>query len=232
MNPEEITRLIEKNRYSPDILTQLEPYVQHQVDTQNYHLEANLAVLKLYQFYPEKIRIPIVSKILIKALMNLPKTDYLLCSYLLTEKTQNEPVIGTLSKLADSLESADFVGFWSISQTCRELLDTIPGFDHAIRTFIISVLTLSYQRVGTDFLCQVLSMERSDLDTLVQAHDWSFEKSAASNSVNPKDPNPSTALAEFVCFPLTEENQAKTRNIPETIHFHQLAKIISAANTY
>lgn len=50
-----------------------------------YDLEANLAVLKLYQFNPNSFNIEIVSQILLKALTNLPHTDFILCKCLLNE---------------------------------------------------------------------------------------------------------------------------------------------------
>jgi translation initiation factor 3 subunit K len=86
MNPEAITALIESNRFNLEILPQLENYVQYQVEKGTYHLEANLAVLKFYQFHPEKANRFVVGSILIKALMNLPNTDFLYCSYLISEK--------------------------------------------------------------------------------------------------------------------------------------------------
>lgn len=86
MNPTAITTLIEGNRYNPDILGELQTYLQHQIDTNTYHFEANLAILKLYQFHPAKADKTVIAKILIKALTNLPNTHFLLCSYLINER--------------------------------------------------------------------------------------------------------------------------------------------------
>ena len=85
-NPESISVLIESNRYNIEILPQLENYVQHQIDKQQYHLEANLTVLKFYQFHPEKANKFITASILLKALMNLPSTDFLMSMYLVQER--------------------------------------------------------------------------------------------------------------------------------------------------
>jgi translation initiation factor 3 subunit K len=51
-----------------------------------YDLEANLAVLKLYQFNPSSFNIDITSQILLKALTNLPNTNFILCKCLLNER--------------------------------------------------------------------------------------------------------------------------------------------------
>lgn len=77
--------LLEKSRYDPSILPQLEQYVTSQCTNATYDLDCNLATLKLYQFHPDKSNPTIIAKILVKALMNLPRTDYLLCTYLVSE---------------------------------------------------------------------------------------------------------------------------------------------------
>jgi hypothetical protein len=50
-----------------------------------YNFQANLAVLKLYQFNPQLFKMPIATAILLKALTNLPSTDFQLCRALIQE---------------------------------------------------------------------------------------------------------------------------------------------------
>lgn len=73
-------------RYNPDNLTTLEKYVEIQSRENAYDLEANLAVLKLYQLNPHRFNMDITCQILLKALTNLPHTDFVLCKCLLSEK--------------------------------------------------------------------------------------------------------------------------------------------------
>jgi translation initiation factor 3 subunit K len=82
----EVSKLLQADRYSPEIIPQLEKYVQEQVAAKTYNLEANLALLKLYQFHSDKANVKVISQILIKALMNMPSTDFLLAAYLISEK--------------------------------------------------------------------------------------------------------------------------------------------------
>ncbi len=56
-----------------------------QAQENTYDLEANLSVLRLYQFGPNLYRSNIVNLILMKALTNLPHTDFVLCKCLLTQ---------------------------------------------------------------------------------------------------------------------------------------------------
>lgn len=64
----------------------LEAYVEIQARENAYDLEANLAVLKLYQFNPHKFNLKITIQILLKALTNFPHSDFILCKCLLNEK--------------------------------------------------------------------------------------------------------------------------------------------------
>lgn len=57
--------------------------MQLQVSENMYDLEANLAILKLYQFFPNLYKPEIVCWILLKSLTNLPNTDFVLCRCLL-----------------------------------------------------------------------------------------------------------------------------------------------------
>ncbi|MEQ2160674.1 Eukaryotic translation initiation factor 3 subunit K [Goodea atripinnis] len=73
------------DRYNPENLTTLERYVETQARENAYDLEANLAVLKLYQFNPAYFQTPVTSQILLKALTNLPHTDFTLCKCMIDQ---------------------------------------------------------------------------------------------------------------------------------------------------
>lgn len=72
-------------RYNPDNLPTLERYVEVQSRENSYDLEANLTVLKLYQFNPHLFNLEVTCQILLKALTNFPHTDFILCKCLLLE---------------------------------------------------------------------------------------------------------------------------------------------------
>ena len=85
MNREAVQALIETNRYNIEILPQLIQYLHHQIKTQATHLEANLTILKFYQFHPERTDKIVIAQILAKALMNLPATDFTFAVYMINE---------------------------------------------------------------------------------------------------------------------------------------------------
>ena len=58
-----IADLLAEHRFDPAIAPQLENYVNDQVKTGTYDLEANLALLRFYQYNPTTTKIPIVAKV-------------------------------------------------------------------------------------------------------------------------------------------------------------------------
>ncbi|CAG2175858.1 unnamed protein product [Oppiella nova] len=84
--------------YNPDNLDELERYVTRQSQDNYYDLEANLAVLKLYQFNPSQTKKQTVIKILLKALTALPNTDFVLCKCLIDSTLLEEENIALITK--------------------------------------------------------------------------------------------------------------------------------------
>lgn len=81
-----VEQLVAVNPYNPDILPDLENYVNEQVSSQTYSLDTNLCLLRLYQFEPERMSTQIVARILVKALMAMPAPDFSLCLFLIPER--------------------------------------------------------------------------------------------------------------------------------------------------
>lgn len=75
---------IEDTLYDQNELGPLEDYVNKQVaETANYDFESNLYLMKMYSLYPNTAKKDIVVKMLIKAMMNLPETDFTSLVYLI-----------------------------------------------------------------------------------------------------------------------------------------------------
>jgi translation initiation factor 3 subunit K len=100
-------------RYNPENLTRLELYVEEQAAENHYDLEANLAILKLYQFNPHCFRADVVVNILLKALTNLPRTDFIICKCLIDMQLADESDgIRDVIVLHNLLETCHFKEFW------------------------------------------------------------------------------------------------------------------------
>ncbi|XP_027286334.1 eukaryotic translation initiation factor 3 subunit K-like [Cricetulus griseus] len=106
------------DRYNPENLATLERYVETQAKENAYDLEANLAVLKLYQFNPAFFQTTVTAQILLKALTNLPHTDFTLCKCMIDQAHQEERPIRQILYLGDLLETCHFQAFWVMSFGC------------------------------------------------------------------------------------------------------------------
>ena len=92
----------------------LEGYIESQSVENQYDLEANLAVLKLYQFNPNTTKKSVVVKILLKALTALPNTDFVLCKCLIDSSLLDEEPINIIVNFHNLLETCKFEQFWVI----------------------------------------------------------------------------------------------------------------------
>ena len=71
-------------------------YFIFQAREKAYDLEANLALLKLYQFNPTYSNLEVVMQILLKSLTNLPHTDFVLCKCLLSQEVLEDPQVSLI----------------------------------------------------------------------------------------------------------------------------------------
>jgi len=197
-----IAQLIKTKRYDPTVLPDLESYVKEQIQQNFYDLEANLAVLKLYQYQPSLSNTDIISKILIKSLMALPANDFSLCMFLIPDQLliDNAQLVA-LQAVSDLLETAKFPLFWKKLEddlVISELLKQVPGFDASIRKYILDLLSITYQRMPTNFLKEVLAIKDEELENYV-----------------PQSKYPRQNEGQYIVFPVTEWNQAKQKEITE-----------------
>lgn len=201
-----VAKLLEGgSRFDVAILPQLEADVEAQCKGENYDLEVCLAVLKLYQFHPDQLKATIVAKILIKALMNLPSTDFLTCTYLVPERVLDAAPVKDVCTVASLLESCKFREFWGALEPLRaELLPSTPGFEKAIRAFILSTFEITYQSVPKAHLVASLGLKGdAELGPLVSGKGWVVEGDSVKVSLNASNqPRPKQIdAAEAMGFP-------------------------------
>jgi translation initiation factor 3 subunit K len=160
----------------------------------------------LYQFYPDRVNTTFISKILVKALTQLPATDFLCCQYLIADSIQQHEPFISLSKLSLYLESGNYAEFWNFSRGCRDLVSAVPGFDDAIRDFMASVICRTYHTITLKQLGEHLSLQGQALDSFIKRIQCTIE-------------------GQLVIFPRVEDGQRKQQS--ERIPFDQLSKILS-----
>ena len=129
-----------------------------------YDLEANLALLKLYQFNPNMLNIEYVCKVLLKSLASLPLSDYLLCKSLLSLEILDNEKVKSIQTMAEMLEACSFKEFWAKSRTdFANLTRAIAGFEDNMRKYVCHVISTTYQRIPEERLCELLGLQDEDM---------------------------------------------------------------------
>ncbi|XP_022968162.1 eukaryotic translation initiation factor 3 subunit K-like [Cucurbita maxima] len=188
-----VEQLLAVNPYNPDILPDLENYVNEQVSSETYSLDANLCLLRLYQFEPERMSTQIVARILVKALMAIPAPDFSLCLFLIPERVQMEDQFKTLIILSHYLETGKFRQFWDEAAKNRHIVEAVPGFEQAIQAYAVHVLSLTYQKVPRSVLAEAINIEGLSLDKFLEHQvansGWILEKGHGKGQLIVMPPN-------------------------------------------
>uniref|UniRef100_A0A0B6Z0D1 Eukaryotic translation initiation factor 3 subunit K n=1 Tax=Arion vulgaris TaxID=1028688 RepID=A0A0B6Z0D1_9EUPU len=198
------------DRYNPENLQTLEMYVDMQTKDNTYDLEANLAVLKLYQFNPNMYQTKVTGMILLKALTNLPHSDFILCKCLIETSRLTEEPVSKVLQLAHFLETANFQQFWVTLMDEPELLIGVVGFEDSIRKFVCHVVASTYQTIRKDKLRQLLgNISDSQTSHWISKYGW-------------------TEGVDGYVFITSQDENIKTKNITEKISFDSVAAIMAS----
>nr|CAG8469244.1 7629_t:CDS:2 [Entrophospora candida] len=210
IRPELIKSLIDGvDRYNPDNVSILEEYLITQMQTGEYDLMANLAILKLYQFNLHLVNEQVIVNILVKALTAIPNPDFNLCLYLLQESSLSDENISKLYDAQKLIEEGKYQEFWKMYETdesFKELTSEAVGFEDAIRKVIMKIISMAYQNISADLLREYLNYGSSPND------DESFKEFIKSQGLELAENN-------LVNIPTNIDNEAKPTVIRENIKF-------------
>ncbi|CAL4193839.1 unnamed protein product [Meganyctiphanes norvegica] len=199
-------------RYNPENVSTLERYLELQARENTYDLEANLALLKLYQFNPTAYQNSVACMILMKALTNLPHTDFVLCKCLLGQDQMEHEDIKRIMYLHDLLEMCQFRAFWAQKHEYANLTTPIKDFSESIRKYVCHVVSITYQHIEKSTMCLLLGgIDVSALSVWVQKYGWKETEGDAG-----------------YILVANQEETVKTKNITEKIEFDSVAGIMAA----
>eukprot|EP00118_Oscarella_pearsei_P025724 m.308658 g.308658 ORF g.308658 m.308658 type:complete len:233 (+) comp44461_c0_seq1:48-746(+) len=207
----EIAELLNSiDRYNPENVGILEKFAEKQAQTGSYNFKANLAVLKLYQFNPLLFKSEMASLILLKALTNLPHTDFQLCRSLLHDSYQEDKSFTDIAMLSDLLETCQFQNFWVTLQNHEDLIAGIEGFRDSIRKYICHVVSLTWQKIGRATLAKLLGdIPALEVDGYIESHQWKVSSDGES------------------VFVANQEVTVRPKNIVEKIQFDHVAGVMT-----
>ena len=164
-------------RLNPEKLDFYIDYIRLQCEHGFYDGDANLNILKLYQFSPDLITrtsIDNVHLVLVKALMQLPANDYVLCRAQLSQDMIDDNLTKKIDEIASLLETCQFPEFWNLIS--EEKIFDKAGFREAARRFICHVIQLTYKNIEASFLLQVLGpIGDSELEEVLERNSWRQE---------------------------------------------------------
>lgn len=200
--------------YNPNNIDVLHTYLNEQCADNTYDLEANLAILRLYQFNTNQIDKKVIIKILLKALTALPQPDFILCKGLIDpsffEEEEIEENMKHVLELHKLLELCDFKQFWDELRKNPAVYLGVTGFDDSIRQFICYVVKITYQTIDKSTLRELLGgLDDSQLKYWVNLNKWKDSEDG------------------FV-FISNQEELIKSKNIKEKIEFDSIARVVAA----
>jgi len=188
----------------------LEEYIKEQARDNFFDLEANLAVLKLYQFNPQMTDKGTIVLILLKALTSMPKTDFVLSKCLVESSLLEEEPVNTILSLHNLLETCKFDAFWSELAANHGLLLGVNGFEDSIRKFISHVIKITYQRIEKSTLRSLLGgLADNQLAHWMNLNSWK-------------------EVEDGLVMIANQEENIKTKNITEKIDIENVANVIAA----
>lgn len=201
-------------KYQMESLDKLEAYVDEQVANSTYSLDANLALLRFYQINPPSTKVALVAKVLLKAIMQLPNPDFKACVHLLSERLQSDDTVSKVVQLANALETTRFTDFWTIAAGCKDLLASVPRFYEVVRSNMLHLMGITFQRIHKNVLGSYLQLDASELEKLIK------EKASSGWSVQ------SSPSGDLVVFPKNQHTQVVVKRTQEVIRLEQVAPVL------
>lgn len=169
-------------QYDSRSLAVLHASLDDQCKNNTYDAEVNLAILKLYAIHPSTKDFNMMKKVLIKAIMAYPSTDFSLCMYLIPESCHEG--VKDVTKLANLLEAAKFKLFWQEAASV-DALKQAKGWEDKVRAFMANVVTATYRGCSLSTLAEIFNLKEGskELDGLIKSYGWTKEGKRV--SVNP-----------------------------------------------
>lgn len=75
--------------------------------------------------------------------------------------------MAALIALTQHLEGARFQAYWQAADSCKEILESVPGYYDAIRAYIVLAISITCQKFSKQLLGDSLRLDGTALDKLV-----------------------------------------------------------------
>ena len=190
MSDAEVAKLVAEGSYMPEKLGDFEALVATQAKSSAYWLEANLALLRLYQFYPDRVNSANVAVVLAKGLQRLPENDFHLYMCLLDEQMCKAGVIPALMQLQRLAETCDFAEFWEQARSgdAAGLLQSIVGFKESMQDFVAVTVGRTARSMEAERVVRLLGVASAAeaAEVMVGRHGWTRSADGSFTAVEGK----------------------------------------------
>lgn len=236
--PEDVATILESlDRFNAEKIPLLQSYVRAQCKSGEFDIEANLALLKLYQFNPQTSDEETILSILAMGLVRFYSSDFTLSLHLLPctslgnvfdmstifpgaakpEGTSSTPsdnlseVVERLSKLHSLLDSARYAEFWEVYDADDDNADfvcSVEDFEDKLRASIARSVSFAATSVSVPVLQGWANLSGNKFSEWVtKTLGWEIK-------------------GDSVIIPANNSNTPKTVFTNESVHFEQLSKLI------
>eukprot|EP00644_Phytophthora_capsici_P016280 jgi/Phyca11/535308/estExt2_fgenesh1_pg.C_PHYCAscaffold_340024 len=187
-----------------DGVSTLETYLAEQVQNKFVDIDANLALLKLYQVYPATVNADNVAKVLVKGVMALPSTFFTGASTMIPESIREDANVTAALHTGFMLQSCLFEDFWKEDVSFAE---KVPGFLESVRAYILTAISRSHSAISTEVFKTKLNVSDKEVADIVAAEKWTVADNLI--QINPN-----------------EDNQMQAKKVQENIEFEDVLKVI------
>ena len=158
--------MYESNAYASETGTALEAYVKKQMGGAEYDFEANKALMKYYQYFPEKVNAELVVNVLMLACMAMPAADFLVLVSVAPGAAMQAQGVSAVREMVQALEQGHFKAFWnSYASSALSGQALIPsGFEDKIRAFVLSSVQQTFANIDKSLVGGLLQLNGSALD--------------------------------------------------------------------
>ncbi|CAD5208735.1 unnamed protein product [Bursaphelenchus xylophilus] len=217
------------NRYNPNHIAPLQECITAMIKEDTYDKDILLTTLKLYQLNPKSYNEEFVRDVLLKTMMVFPRNDYALAKYLIDAKWASSPDLRKVMDVGALLESCNFSVFWKLvhgeyvpsgspeekfknPEEIKKLLEPIKGFEDAIRHYVCSVISATFQTIDATQLKRLLG-GISDSECQGYARHYKWEK-----------------RSDGSYFIKNHDATIKSRNVEERVKFEQCREVLQMSN--
>lgn len=204
----ELKDLYEKDPYGDATVAKLEAYAKEELAGSSvYDFEANKALVKYYQCFPDKTNVDMLLGVLMMALMHLPATDFLALSCIAPGTAAQS--MTAIQELADALTSGRFGPFWGSMGAIKGKAYMPKDFEAKVRAYILTSVQRTFTNISRAQVETMLGLSGGDLEKLLSA-------SAVVRESKP----------DIIVFSPCTENQKSGAKFDETLSFDDVLKVM------